>query len=189
MADSKRVKKLDDKLMENQIIDPSYKADYKKVHTMLNTHVRKNGEILSEESFKMGRNALKTWLMLLYKKGASQEKLTSYLRCGLAHICFDYVESTYHSIGIDELITRALQSFKKRKFHKAYFKVSTSEINALKTKKTAAKKRALKKVKSIKKKKGSSTKPVKKKKAIKKKSSNKKNTRRPSLTKKSAKKK
>lgn len=127
MADSKNIAKLDAKLMESKLVDDSIAQDYKKVHSFLNTHVRKNGKILTEETFQKGDSELRQWLMVLYKKGASQEKLTSYLRIGLAHLCYDFVESTYSRIETDDLVTRALQSFKNRKFHKTFFKVATNE--------------------------------------------------------------
>src|SRR5512138_1375733 len=98
MAEFNSVKKLDLKLLENRIIDPEYRLDCKLVHNMLNSHVRKNGKILTEENFRKGDEKLRAWLMNLYKKGASQEKLTSYLRCGLAHLCYDFIESNYKRI-------------------------------------------------------------------------------------------
>ena len=55
-----------------------------------------------------------TWLLTLHKQGASQEKLTGYLRCGLAHLNYDYIESQYRQIGIEDLVTRTLLSLKKR---------------------------------------------------------------------------
>jgi len=143
MAAEKIISKIDLKLIETGIISPDFKADYKKVHTRLNSHVRKTGKILTEETFEKGNEELRKWLMELYKKGASQEKLTSYMRCGLAHLCCDFIESTYESISLDDLIARTLQSFKKRKFNKSFFKVASSQVaepaKAVK-KKTAAKK-------------------------------------------------
>jgi len=182
MADSKIVTKLDEKLIEKGIIDSVYKDDLKKVHTMLNTHVRKNGKILTEETFKKGDEKLRDWLMLLYKKGASQEKLTAYLRCGLAHLSFDFIESAYKTIATDDLITRALQSLRKRNYHKAFFKVSSSKlekprkVKAVKKKSTkkvikkaTKKKTSLKKTSAKTKKKTSTKKSVKSKTAVKKK--------------------
>ena len=164
MADSKVIKKMDQKLMEDNVIDPKYKADYQKVHTLLNSHVRKSGKILTQETFEKGNEALRKWLMTLYKKGASQERLTSYLRCGLAHLSFDFIESTYESIGADDLTARALQSFKKRSFHKSFFKVAASQIEKKKKGKIKPVKKKETKKKTVKKK-TSSKKAVKKKSA------------------------
>ncbi|MCC5815949.1 MAG: hypothetical protein JJT78_14440 [Leptospira sp.] len=127
MADSKNIIKLDAKLIESGLVDENFASDFKKVHSFLNSHVRKNGKILTEETFSKGDAELRQWLMLLYKKGASQEKLTSYLRIGLAHLCFDFIESTYKQISLDDLIARTLVSFKNRKFHKTFFKVAVTE--------------------------------------------------------------
>jgi len=160
MAESKIVSNLDRKLIEESILDPVYREDYQIVHSMLNERMRQTGKILTEETFKKGEDALREWLAVLSKQGASQEKLTSYLRCGLAHLCFDFIESTYETI-----LTRAMQSFKLRDYHKTYFKASGSSRKvtpkaAVKksAKKTPAKKASVKKaaVKAVKKK------PVKK---------------------------
>jgi hypothetical protein len=180
LADSKNINKLDEKLVETGTIDADILTDYKKVHTFLNTHVRKNGKILSESTFSIGEEELRQWLMVLYKKGASQDKLTSYLRVGLAHLCYDFVESTYKQISVDDLVARALVSFKNRKFHKTFFKVAVIEAKtSIRGKKELkAKKKPLKK--AIKKKSSSKTKakslksPIKKKSLAKKKSLKKK---------------
>jgi hypothetical protein len=176
MADSKNIIKLDAKLIESGLVDENFASDFKKVHSFLNSHVRKNGKILTEETFSKGDAELRQWLMLLYKKGASQEKLTSYLRIGLAHLCFDFIESTYKQISLDDLIARTLVSFKNRKFHKTFFKVAVTEaatsVRGKKEAKLKAKeeKAASKKKKSVKK---SSSKKSKAKSGIKKSTSTK----------------
>ncbi len=170
MAEVKLVADLDKKLMEEGIIDPAFMEDYKKVHSMLNTHVRKTGKIMSEETFDRGDQKLRKWLMVLYRQGAPQEKLSSYLRCGLAHLCFDYIESSYHAISTDDLVARAIQSFKMRNFHKTYFRVSPSEVKASSARKKKVAKKAVKK----KAKKAASRKKVLKKKTVKKKAVKKK---------------
>ncbi|MBN1499893.1 MAG: hypothetical protein JW982_07055 [Spirochaetes bacterium] len=149
MADAKTVKMLDEKLIEMKVLDPQYKNEYTKVHKKLNTVIKKTGAILSNEIFKQGENELREWLMLLYKKGASQEKLTAYLRCGLAHLSFDFIESSYKKIETSDLITRALQSFKKRNYNKTFFKAAPLKLNG-KTTKNVKKVKAVKKTKSIK---------------------------------------
>ncbi len=184
VAENKIVVRLDQKLMQDGSIDASIERDYKKVHDMLNTHVRKTGKILTEETFEKGNQALRTWLMLLYKKGATQDKLTSYLRCGLAHLCFDYIESTYKSIDIDELITRALLSFKNRGYQNSFFRVSPAEMAQLEARKKAARKKAVKK-KVVSKKSTRKAKAVKKK-AVKKKSASPKKPLKPKPIKKKA---
>jgi hypothetical protein len=173
MAEIKLVGDLDKKLMEEGIMDPAFMEDYKKVHSMLNTHVRKTGKIMSEETFDRGDQKLRKWLMVLYRQGAPQEKLTSYLRCGLAHLCFDFIESSYHAISTDDLVARAIQSFKMRNFHKTYFRIAPSEIKTSSGKKKKAVKKKVKKAVSRKKtpeKKSPNKKKTVKKKAVKKKS-------------------
>jgi hypothetical protein len=179
MAEAKLVADLDKKLMEEGIIDPRYMEDYRKVHSMLNTHVRKTGKILSEETFDRGDQKLRKWLMVLFRQGAPQEKLSSYLRCGLAHLCFDFIESSYHAISADDLVARAIQSFKMRNFHKTYFRVAPTEVKASSAKKKkASRKSAKKKVK-----KSASRKKAVKKKAVKKKAAKKKTVKKKSVKK------
>ncbi len=197
MADSKTVKILDDKLIEMKILDVQYKNEYSKVHKKLNSVLKKTGAILSDEIFKQGENELRAWLMLLYKKGASQEKLTAYLRCGLAHLSFDYIESSYKKIDVSDLITRALQSFKKRNYNKTFFKVSPGQVTGKKTKnvkkvkavkKTKTVKKVISKKAAVKKKKKPAAKKTSSKKAVKKKTL-KKTVKKPKAVKKSKKKK
>ena len=127
MADSKIIQRLDDRLMKDGFLSMDFKSDYQTVHDMLNTSMRRYGGKVPDENFKKGEEKLRNWLMILYKKGASQEKLTSYLRCGLAHLSYDFIASQNRKLPGSELITRSLQSFKLRKFHRTFFKVAHSK--------------------------------------------------------------
>lgn len=131
MAVTKIVKDLDEKLMNDGTISNDFESDYEKVHKMLNTFMRQTGEVLTAENFDAGDAKLRDWLMILYKEGASQEKLTSYLRCGLAHLCYDFIQTQEENreLSTDELVTRALQSFKARKFNTKYFKAAQSRMD------------------------------------------------------------
>jgi hypothetical protein len=130
MADSRIISRLDRKLIEDGLLDECFEKDYKIVHNMLNNHMRRTGGKVPSENFKVGEEKLRDWLMILYKKGASQEKLTSYLRCGLAHLSFDYIASQNQELKGSELVTRSLQSFKLRGFHKTFFKISPTKENS-----------------------------------------------------------
>ncbi|MGN0730305.1 MAG: hypothetical protein ACI4MA_00180 [Treponema sp.] len=129
MAVTKIVKELDSKLMEDGTISKEFEADYQKVHKMLNTFVKQTGGQVTAENFKKGEDTLRDWLMILYKQGATQERLTSYLRCGFAHLSYDFISTQEENAGLasGELITRALKSFKKRKFNTKYFKLVKSK--------------------------------------------------------------
>jgi len=124
MADSRTVRRLDEKLMKEGVISTDLKNDYQTVHDMLNNYMRRSGGKVPGENFKKGEAKLRDWLMILYKQGASQEKLTSYLRCGLAHLSFDFIDSQNKGITGSDLVTRSLQSFKLRNFHRSFFRVS-----------------------------------------------------------------
>jgi hypothetical protein len=116
------VKALDSKLIEQGVISKSYSKDYQLVHKMLNSYMKRSGKVLTQKNFDKGNEKLRDWLMILHKEGASQEKLTSYLRCGLAHLSYDFIASQNRDLSNKELATRALRSFKLRGFHKSFFK-------------------------------------------------------------------
>lgn len=147
MADKKGIQKLDEKLIETGIIPEFLLGDLPLVHRKMNSILKKTGAVLSDEIFDTGNEALRKWLLTLYKQGASQEKLTGYLRCGLAHLNYDYIESQYRQIGIDDLVTRTLLSLKRRKLHATFFKPPQESVKPVKqdtaapAKKTAASKK------------------------------------------------
>jgi hypothetical protein len=122
MADKKIVAKLDKKLTEQGIIKKEFEKDYEKVHTFLNKNNAAYDKYLRNDDFKKCENDLRSWLITLNKQGASQEKLTSYLRSGMAHLCFNYIRLKGEKPPADEHVTRALKSFKKRNFDKTFFK-------------------------------------------------------------------
>lgn len=145
VAQKKMAELLDEKLIQGKIIDGKFSGDYPLVHRKMNSVIKKTGRILSDSVFERGDAAVREWLLTLYKQGASQEKLTGYLRCALAHLCLDYIDSTYKKIDDEDLVTRALLSFKSRKLHKTFYKVPASEKVKVKPVKKAVKKSATKK--------------------------------------------
>jgi hypothetical protein len=128
MADSRVVRELDGKLVEQGVISKDYSKDYIIVHKMLNNYMKRSGKILTQKNFDKGNEKLRDWLMILHKEGASQEKLTSYLRCGLAHLSFDFIASQNKDLSNGELVTRALQSFKHRNYHKSFFRKAPTKV-------------------------------------------------------------
>ncbi|TGL68267.1 hypothetical protein [Leptospira kmetyi] len=168
MADSSIVQKLDARLIEDGILDKAFEEDYSLVHQKLNEEFRKTGRSAQPESnFELGDKILREWLHGLARQGASQDKLTSYLRCGLAHLSYDYIESANEGMetsDIDELIGRALVSFKNRDFEKSFFRLNDGDKAVVE--KVAAKKKAA--VKKAAKKKAAKKKAAKKKAAKKK---------------------
>ena len=145
MAQKKLTEMLDEKLVKGKIIDKKFIDDYPLVHRKMNSIIRKTGKILSDAVFDKGDAAVREWLLRLYKQGASQEKLTGYLRCALAHLSLDFIDSTYKKIDDEDLITRAILSFKSRKLHKTFYKVPVGEKVKVKPVKKSAKKSTAKK--------------------------------------------
>jgi hypothetical protein len=122
MADKQGISKLDRKLVSAKILKGAYKADFPLVHRKMNSIIKKTGRVLSDEVFEKGNKALRKWLDLLDRQGASQDKLTAYLRCGLAHLTYDYIGSQYKKIGVDDLLVRTMGSLKNRKLNASFFK-------------------------------------------------------------------
>ena len=145
MADKKGIVKLDEKLVSMRLIPRKMLIDLPLVHKKMNSILKKTGAVLSDEVFETGNLALRKWLQLLSKQGASQEKLTAYLRCGLAHLTYDYTESQYHQIGIDDLVSRSILSLKMRKLHTSFFKPTAEPKPVPAKKSTAGKIKAIKK--------------------------------------------
>jgi len=139
MADKKGIIKLDEKLISMNVIPGNLLADLPLVHRKMNSILKKTGAVLTDEIFETGNIALRKWLLLLNKQGASQEKLTAYLRCGLAHLTYDFIESQYHQIGIDDLVSRAFLSMKLRNLHTSFFKPPVEVKKVPEKKNTAAK--------------------------------------------------
>jgi len=145
MADKKGIVKLDEKLVSMRLIPRKMLIDLPLVHKKMNSILKKTGAVLSDEVFETGNLALRKWLQLLNKQGASQEKLTAYLRCGLAHLTYDYTESQYQQIGIDDLVSRSILSLKMRKQHTSFFKPAAEPKPVPAKKSTAVKIKAIKK--------------------------------------------
>ncbi|TGL98072.1 hypothetical protein EHQ76_13655 [Leptospira barantonii] len=194
MADSSIVQKLDARLIEDGILDKAFEDDYSLVHQKLNEEFRKTGRSAQPEAnFELGDKILREWLHGLARQGASQDKLTSYLRCGLAHLSYDFIESANEGMetsDIDELIGRALVSFKNRDFEKSFFRSNEGD-KAVVERVTAKKKAAVKKAakKKAAKKKAAKKKVAKKKSAPKKKKTAKKKVAKKKVAKKKAPKK
>ncbi|HNY21006.1 MAG TPA: hypothetical protein PKO22_02540, partial [Treponemataceae bacterium] len=146
-ADKKGIAKLDEKLVSMRLIPRQLLGELPLVHRKMNSIIKKTGAILSDEVFETGNQALRKWLQLLGKQGASQAKLTAYLRCGLAHLTYDYTESQYRQIDGDDLVSRSIISLKMRKLHTSFFKPAIEPKAAPAKKKTAP----AKKIKAIKK--------------------------------------
>ncbi len=149
MADQRGIGKLDERLVDGDVIPASLAGELALVHKKMNAILKKTGAILSDEIFETGNAALRKWLNLLWKQGASQEKLTAYLRCGLAHLTYDFIESQYHQIDIEDLVSRTLVSLKNRNLHASFFKPpvarATAGASAKKPKSAAKKVKAIKK--------------------------------------------
>ena len=116
--------KMDEKLMKDETISSKLKADYSRVHDLLNKNVKTYDTYLKNDDFKGAEADLRKWLKTSQKQGAGPDKLNSFLKCGMAHLCFDYIDVKKEGEDLDEdkKITRALLSFKKRRFNKMFIR-------------------------------------------------------------------
>ncbi|AAS70779.1 hypothetical protein GS518_10950 [Leptospira interrogans] len=181
MTDSVLIQKLNARLIDEGILDRTFEENYSIVYQKLNEEIFKiENPSLPEINFELGEKFLKNWLTGLSHQGISQDKLTNYLRCGLAHLSYEYIKSNDQEIEIDDKIESTIVFFKNRNFEKSFFRSNDKEKMAAPKsiptqkaagKKTIPKKKAIKKKKLIKKKisKKKASKKIQKKKTVKKK--------------------
>ncbi len=120
----KAADKIDAKLIEGDVVEKNLLTDYQKVHDFLNKNVKLYDSYLKEDDFKSCEVELRSWLQTLKKQGAGPEKLNSYLKVGMAHLCYDYIDVNEEGseLSEDEKISRALKSFKMRRFNKMFIR-------------------------------------------------------------------
>ncbi|WP_061261771.1 hypothetical protein [Leptospira interrogans] len=176
MTDSALIQKLNARLIDEGILDRTFEENYSIVYQKLNEEIFKiENPSLPEINFELGEKFLKNWLTGLSHQGISQDKLTNYLRCGLAHLSYEYIKSNDQEIEIDDKIESTIVFFKNRNFEKSFFRSNNKEKMAapksIPTQKAAGKKTIPKKKKLIKKKisKKKASKKIQKKKTVKKK--------------------
>ena len=120
----------DEYLIERGYLVEGY--DYNIVHSRIDYGVKWYGGNHREIDEWHSEEGLRSWLNGLVSKGAYQEKLTVYLRCGLFHLALDdadvrqYDEDPegYENLPWDKIFEGALKSAIKRGYHKKYFKKS-----------------------------------------------------------------
>ncbi|EJO77690.1 hypothetical protein LEP1GSC045_1444 [Leptospira interrogans serovar Pomona str. Kennewicki LC82-25] len=112
MTDSVLIQKLNARLIDEGILDRTFEEDYSIVHQKLNEEIFKiENPSLPEINFELGEKFLKNWLTGLSHQGTSQDKLTNYLRCGLAHLSYEYIKSNDQEIEIDDKIESTIVFF------------------------------------------------------------------------------
>jgi hypothetical protein len=110
---------LDRKLIEEGIIDPEYTGEYYIVHEKMKSFRAGTGKYFSTDDLAGGEDFLRKMLEELEKEGHPRGKLTNFLRCGLAHLCYDFIEFTYELIPEEEIIQRSVESMVNRNYHVA----------------------------------------------------------------------
>lgn len=142
MPDIELLTGLDRVLIDNGIIEETYTGEYYTVHEAMKRFRAGTGVYFSTRNLAEGEAYLRKWLARLGTKGAAKKKLTSFLRCGLAHLCYDFIEFTFECIPPEEITQRALLSFTGRNYHRATLSAGTKKPPKTVGKKSAKKKKA-----------------------------------------------
>jgi hypothetical protein len=119
MPDIELLTGLDRALIDRGIIAGEYAGEYGDVHAAMTRFRAGTGVYFSTKNLADGESYLRKWLTRLGAEGAPNKKLTSFLRCGLAHLCHDFIEFTFECIPPEEIAEKALASFMSRNYHRA----------------------------------------------------------------------
>jgi hypothetical protein len=119
MPDIELLTGLDRALIDRGIIAGAYAGEYYEVHATMKRFRAGTGVYFSTKNLAGGESYLRKWLARLGAQGAPRKKLTSFLRCGLAHLCHDFIEFTFECIPPEEIVEKALASFMSRNYHRA----------------------------------------------------------------------
>jgi hypothetical protein len=119
MPDIELLTGLDLALMEQGIIDFRFSDEYHTVHEAMRKFRSRRSANFSAADLLEGEKYLRRWLGRLRSKGYDKEKLVSFLRCGLGHLCYDFIEFTYEMISPEDIVRKSLVSFQSRDFHRA----------------------------------------------------------------------
>lgn len=112
---------MDRALIEQGIIDPGFTEECIPIHESMRHFRSETGRNFSTGDLQNGERYLRQWLKQVHDKGASEAKLITMLRCGLGHLCYDFVEFTYEMIHPEDIVGKAIASFKSRNYHTAVF--------------------------------------------------------------------
>ncbi|EQA61275.1 hypothetical protein [Leptospira alexanderi] len=123
---------MDARRIEDNILDGNFKEDDSFVLRKLDEEISRIEKSAQPEiNFKSGEKILKDWLHEFSLRDTSQEKLTNYLRCELAHLSFDYIESDKETEELDDLIEHALVFLKNRDLERSFFPGNDKDKEAL----------------------------------------------------------
>jgi hypothetical protein len=104
--------------------------DYDIVHARIDRGVQWYGGAHRELDFYHSEDGLRDWLTGMQNRGAAQDKLTAYLRCGLAHFALDEADTRWYdrdpegyvTLPWDKVYEGALKSMLALGLHRKFFK-------------------------------------------------------------------
>ncbi len=126
MTDIEVLTIMDRALIEQGIIDPGFSDACLPVHEIMRQFRAETGRNFSTADLQHGEKYLRRWLRKIRDEGASEAKLITMLRSGLGHLCYDFIEFTYEMIGPEEIVRKAILSFKNRNYHTAVFETPSA---------------------------------------------------------------
>jgi len=91
------------------------------VHARMDRGINYWGPDHREMDFYHSEEGIREWLRG-FSHLAYQETLTDYLRVALGHLVLDYLASRYEYENKYELMKSAYRSFRRRGFHRKYFR-------------------------------------------------------------------
>ena len=127
MSDIEVVTIMDRALIEQGIIDPAFSNECLPVHDIMKQFRSEAGRNFSTMDLQNGEKYLRHWLREAHEEGASEAKLITMLRCGLGHLCYDFIEFTYEMMNPEDIVRLAVESFKSRNYHTAVYKHPASD--------------------------------------------------------------
>ena len=118
---------------DQHLIDRNYlpdNFDYNVVHNRIDYGVKWYGGKHREKDWYHSEEGFRDWLYGMSNRGASQEKLTAYLRCGMGHFSLDEADGRwyqrdpdgYDSLPWEKVFEGALKSYVSIGYHRKFFR-------------------------------------------------------------------
>ena len=114
----------DEFLAAKGIIPPDLVRECRRVHARMDKRAATIGPAHRECDRFHDETGIRGWLDNLYCQGASQQKLTGYVRTALGHEALDAVSSDYPDEDAGFRFRRAWDRMRRNGLHRTYYKPS-----------------------------------------------------------------
>ncbi len=128
MPDRQTHNRFDKYLIEREYLFEEY--DYNAVHNRIDKGVKWYGGAHRDEDYYHSEEGLRDWLRGKENQGMKQDKLTAFLRCGMAHFALDKADerwydkdpSNYDNFPWEKIFEGALKSVTVKGWDRKYYK-------------------------------------------------------------------